>query len=193
MYALEWFPQPATPHVEVFGSATSPAYYVAIGRAPYSQLPPEDLALLADDPGLRSRYCELCVHLLLPGLRRLYDILATKSHLNESLPPERLDPVFPGVGRGWKALIGSLTLVYSQMRVHAAQFESLAARWEQPWAVGSFLHRPVYFLWRTTDGVYRVVHKRLHRPWLGGREGGSTCCSRTRHRRTSSWRCSAGT
>jgi hypothetical protein len=146
MYALEWENQPATPHVEVYGTSASPTMYAAWGRAPFSQLPPEDLALLAD-PALRTRYCELCVHMLLPGLRRLCDIFVTKSHLNESLSPERLDSVLPGVGRGWKALLGSLSNVFCQMGVHAAQFESLAARWEaeqfdllQPeWASSHFI------------------------------------------------------
>ena len=130
MYALEWFPQPATPHVEVFASWARPAMYRAYDRAPFAQLPPEDLARLSADPELRSRYCELCVHLLLPWLRRVREIFATKSHLNESLPPERLDSMLSGVGRGWEAVVGTLTVLYFQMGVYAAQFESLAARWE---------------------------------------------------------------
>ena len=45
--------------------------FTAFGRAPYAQLPPEDLALLAADPALRARYCELAATVLLPPLRRL--------------------------------------------------------------------------------------------------------------------------
>jgi hypothetical protein len=130
MYALEWLPQPATPHVEIFIMA-NPAMYAAFGRAPYSQLPPEDVAMLAADPALRSRYCELCVSIMLPAYRRLHGILATKCHLNESLPPERLDSVLPGVGRGFKSLLGTMTAVYYDNQMRAAQFESLAARWAE--------------------------------------------------------------
>ena len=64
------------------------------------QLPPEDLALLAADPTPRSRYCELAVTVLLPPLRRLSLLFTTKTHLNESLAPARLDPLLPGIGRG---------------------------------------------------------------------------------------------
>ena len=54
--------------------------------------------------------------------------------MNESLPPERLDPLLParavpGVGRGWQAVVGTLTVLCYQLGVFAAQFESLAARW----------------------------------------------------------------
>ena len=80
---------------------------------------------------LRSRYCELAVALLLPPLRRMTEILATKSHLNESLAPARLDPVLPGIGRDWTSFTGTLTVVYHLLCIYAAQFESLAGRWEE--------------------------------------------------------------
>jgi hypothetical protein len=102
-----------------------------MGRAPYAQLPPEDLALLAADPALRSRYCELATTVLLPPLRRLSLLISTKMHLNESLAPARLDPLFPGIGRGWTSLLGTLTVLYFQLGVYAGQFESLLARWSE--------------------------------------------------------------
>jgi hypothetical protein len=37
----------------------------------------------------------------------------------------------PGIGRDWTSYIGSLTNLYYLMSVYAAQFESLAGRWEQ--------------------------------------------------------------
>jgi hypothetical protein len=52
-------------------------------------------------------------------------------HLNEGLAPARLDPVLPGIGRGWASLVGSLSFLYFQLGVYAGQFESLAARWEE--------------------------------------------------------------
>jgi hypothetical protein len=102
-----------------------------MGRAPYAKLPPADLALLAADPALRTRYCELVLTVLLPPLRRLSQIVATKMHLNESLPPARLDSLLPGIGRDWTSFIGTLTVVYQHLPIYAAQFESLVVRWEQ--------------------------------------------------------------
>jgi hypothetical protein len=88
---------------------------------------------------------------LLPPLRRLSVIFATKGHLNESLAPARLDPLLPGIGRGWGSLVGTLTILYYQLLVHVAQFESLLGRWEeerfdllQPDAPG--LHHILIFL-----------------------------------------------
>ena len=131
LYAMEWSPQPATPHIELPGFITSPAHYVAMGRAPYAELPPEDIALLGADPALRSRYCELALTVLLPPLRRMSEILATKSHLNESIAPARLDPLMPGIGRDWTSYFGTISNVYYDVRVYVAQFESLAGRWEE--------------------------------------------------------------
>jgi hypothetical protein len=128
---MEWFPQPATPHIDLPLFRTNTAHYVALGRAPYAELPPEDIALLGADPALRSRYCELALTVLLPPLRRMSEILATKSHLNEGIAPARLDPLMPGIGRDWTSYIGTMSTVYHDVRVYAAQFESLVGRWEQ--------------------------------------------------------------
>jgi hypothetical protein len=116
LYGCEFVPQPATPYVDLFVVA-NPAMWTAMGQAPYAQLPPEDLALLAADPALRSRYCELAVTVLLPPLRRLILLISTKSHLNESLAPARLDPVLPGIGRGWGSLLGTLGTLFPQLAV----------------------------------------------------------------------------
>jgi hypothetical protein len=102
-----------------------------MGRAPYAQLPPEDLALLAADPALRSRYCELAVTVLLAPLRRLSLLISTKMYLNESLAPARLDALLPGIGRGWTSLLGTLTALFHQLAVYVGQFESLATRWSE--------------------------------------------------------------
>ena len=56
MYTMDWFPQPATPHIDLLVVA-NPAMFTAYGRAPYAQLPPADLTLLAADPAVRCRYC----------------------------------------------------------------------------------------------------------------------------------------
>jgi hypothetical protein len=64
--------------------------FAAMGAAPWAKLPPEDIAQLAADPALRSRYYEMSHALLLPPLRRQSEIIATmKSHLNESGPRAR--------------------------------------------------------------------------------------------------------
>jgi hypothetical protein len=131
LYACEWSPQPATPHIDLPGFITNPAHYVAVGRAPYAELPPEDIALLGADPALRSRYCELALTVLLPPLQRMSEIFATKSHLNEGIAPARLDPLLPGIGRDWTSYLGTMSSVYLAGRVYAAQFESLVGRWEE--------------------------------------------------------------
>jgi hypothetical protein len=130
LYCCEHVPQPATPYIEhiVFPNKDM---WAAWGEAPYAQLPPEDLALLAADAALRSRYCELAVTVLLPPLRRLNEVFATKMHLNESLAPARLAPFLPGIGRDWATSVGTLSNLYFQLRVYVGQFESLAGRWEQ--------------------------------------------------------------
>ena len=87
--------------------------------------------LLADDPALRSRYCELAVTVLLPLLRRLSQLISTKMHLNKNIAPARLDPLLPGIGRNWISHTGSLTSVFYHVCTYAAQFESLAGRWGQ--------------------------------------------------------------
>ena len=130
LYSNEFVPQPATPYIELHVN-TNPAMVAAYGRAPYAQLPPEDLALLAADPALRSRYCELATTVLLPPLRRLSVVFATKFQHYESLAPSRLDPLLPGIGRDWASLVGTLALLYMQLPVYAGQFESLVARWEE--------------------------------------------------------------
>jgi hypothetical protein len=130
VYHVEYFPQPATPYIDLYGTATDPASYAAIARAPYAKLPPQDLAQLAADPVLRSRFCELAATVLLPPLRRRSVIFATKSHLTESIAPARLDPLLPGIGKDWTSFIGTLSLVFGQLVVYAAQFESLPVRWE---------------------------------------------------------------
>ena len=128
---MEWFPQPATPHIDLPDFYTSPVHFAAMGRAPNAELPPEDIAVLGADPALRTRYCELALTVLLPRLRRMSEILGTKSHLNESLAPARLNPLLSGIGRDWTSYIGTLSNVYFAVRVYAAQFESLAGRWEE--------------------------------------------------------------
>jgi hypothetical protein len=52
-------------------------------------------------------------------------------HLNESLAPARLDPLLPGIGRGWGSLLGTLSSLFWQLYVYAAQFESLVGRWKE--------------------------------------------------------------
>jgi hypothetical protein len=130
LYSFVHVPQPATPYIDMW-LGTNPAMYTGWGTAPYAQLPPEDLAVLAAGPALCSRYCELATALLLPPLRRLSMIVATKMHLNESLAPARLDPLMPGIGRDWTSLVGTLSVLYFQLHTYAGHFESLALRWEE--------------------------------------------------------------
>jgi hypothetical protein len=130
MYSIECAPQPATPYSDLVDNI-NPDTLAAFGRAPYAQLPPEDLALLAADQALRSRYCELVVKVLLPPLQRLGLLIVTKMLLNESLAPARLDALLPGIGRTWASLVGTLSLLFWQLGVYVGQFESLVGRWEE--------------------------------------------------------------
>jgi hypothetical protein len=174
LYGYEYVPQPSTPYIELLVFA-NPAMFAAWGRAPYTQLPLEDLTLLAADAALRSRYCELATTVLLPPLRRLSLLIATKMHLNESLAPARLDPLLPGIGRGWHSLLGTLSVLSSQLYVYAAQFESLAGRWEeerfdllQPDTPG--LHHILWFL--SAEQVKDVATKELQQVGASSRRQG---------------------
>jgi hypothetical protein len=108
MYSVEYVPQPATPYIHL-RDCINPATFAAYRRAPYAQLPPEDVALLAADPALRSRYCELATTVLLPPLRWLSVVFATKFQHYESIAPSRLAPWRRGIGRDWAALVGTLS------------------------------------------------------------------------------------
>ena len=61
LYSLNYFSQPATPHIDLPSFYADPTTFAAAGRAPYAKLPLEDIALLDADPALRSRYCELAL------------------------------------------------------------------------------------------------------------------------------------
>jgi hypothetical protein len=39
--------------------------------------------------------------------------------------------LLPGIGRDWTSYIGTVTALYYDVRVYAAQFESLVGRWEE--------------------------------------------------------------
>jgi hypothetical protein len=131
LYCIEYVQQPRTPYIDILVNGANPAMHAAVGQSPYAQLPPEDLALLAADLGVRSRYCELAVTVLLPPLRRLNVVFATKFHLYESTPPALMDASMPGIGRDWGSLVGTLANVYWHQHAYAAQFESLVTRWEE--------------------------------------------------------------
>jgi hypothetical protein len=81
LYSIEYTPQQATPYIDLFVNANL-AMYTANSRAPLAQLLPEDLALLATDPALCSRYCELAVAMVLPSLRRLSMLFAARCTLS---------------------------------------------------------------------------------------------------------------
>ena len=40
-------------------------------------------------------------------------------------------PCASRIRRGWASLLGSLSFLYSQLQIYAAQFESLVGRWEE--------------------------------------------------------------
>jgi hypothetical protein len=144
---IEYIPQPAMPYIDLLVT-NNPAMHAALDQAPYMQLPPEDVALLAADPALRSRYCELAVAVLLPPLQRLGVVFATKFQYYESIRPARLDASLLGIGRDWASLLGALSVLYWQSCNYAAQFESLVARWE---------HERFDLLQPDEPGVYGIL------------------------------------
>ena len=130
---------------------TGPAQFAACGRAPYAQLPPEDVALLAADPALRSRYCELAAAVLLPPLRRLSLVLATKWHHTiriEIIAPARLVSSLPGAA--------AAAVVRHPGPGHRAQAQpSVAAERARPLERSSPMRRGLRFL--AIAGVGRLT------------------------------------
>ena len=127
LYSVEFVAQPATPRIQILNT-NNPAGWNANGRMPYYKLAPEDVTLLESNPAKRERYSELVAHCMLPPLRHLTEMLATKRHLNESVKPQQLATNMPQFGRDF-SFLGTTSDIYSHSVQYAAEFESVAARW----------------------------------------------------------------
>jgi hypothetical protein len=95
-------------------------------------------------------------------------------HLNKSLALARLDPFLPRIGRGWASLFGTLSVLFGQLGVYAAQFKSLAGRWSEerfdllrPDTPG--LHHILVFL--GIEQLKDVATRELQQCWSGSRLG----------------------
>ena len=92
------------------------------------KIPPQDIALLASDPAKRQRWAELCEHALIPPLRRMSVVLATKSHLSEPTATDVLNGMMPGIGRDW-SFLGTTSNLFYTLQIFLGQFESLLVCW----------------------------------------------------------------
>ena len=125
LYSIEFVAQPETPYVEMLNLTE---YFAAHGKNPLVKIPPEDIDMLAADPAKRQRWAELCEHVLIPPLRRMSVVLATKSHLSESTATDVLNGMMPGIGRDW-SFLGTTSNFFNGMQVYLGQFESLLVCW----------------------------------------------------------------
>ena len=105
-----------------------------------------DFDMLVADHAKRQRWADLCEHVLIPPLRRMSVVIATKSHLIESTATDVLNNMMPGIGRDW-SFIGTTSAVFYGLQIYLAQFESLMCvcwgrgEWEhlQPSAPGGHI------------------------------------------------------
>ena len=126
LYRIQFVAQPETPYVEMcYGNVET---FAAYGKNPLVKIPPEDIDMLAADPAKRQRWAELCEHVLIPPLRRMSVVLATKSHLSEPTATNVLNKMMPGIGRDW-SFIGSTSALFNTLQIYLGQFESLLVCW----------------------------------------------------------------
>jgi hypothetical protein len=77
-YAMQWISPPTQPYVAVLNIG-NPEMMRRVAANPFSYtLPPADLARLAADPTTQARWTNLVLHTLLPPLRELGPIVASK-------------------------------------------------------------------------------------------------------------------
>ena len=77
-YGYTYAPFADAPYAATLNAYGNPATLSKWPRAPYFKLPPSDIALLESDPELRQRWMDYVVHLFLPPLRRLVEIILTQ-------------------------------------------------------------------------------------------------------------------
>ena len=157
-YAYEWISPPTQPHVAVLNLG-NPEMVKRSAANPFLSLPPADLARLAADPAKQARWTSLVMHTLLPPLRELGPIVASKVrhicsthrpartlepfadlgrrtgaqlHLKESVKADVLNAIYPGLGHDWSELMfGTTTNLFYLMANYATQWEAIAACWAE--------------------------------------------------------------
>jgi hypothetical protein len=158
-YALQWVSPPTQPYVAVCNIG-NPELMKRMAVSPFNCiLPPADLTRLAADPVKRARWTSLVMHTLLPPLRELGPIVASKvrhirsthrpartlelfadlgrrtgaqQHLSEMVKVDVLNAIFPGLGHDWSELMfGSTTNLFVLMANYATQWEAIAACWAE--------------------------------------------------------------
>ena len=158
-YALQLVSPPTQPHVAVINIG-NPEMMKRGAASPFGcTLPPADLARLAADPAKQARWTSLVLHTLLPPLRELSVIVATKVrhicpshrpartlepfadlgrrmgaqlHLKEDVKADVLNAICPGLGHDWSELLfGTTTNLFYLMANYATQWEAIAACWAE--------------------------------------------------------------
>ena len=78
IYAMQWISPPTQPYVAVKNIGNPEAMRRITANPFINTLPPADLARLAADPTKQERWTNLVLHTLLPPLRKLSVIFASK-------------------------------------------------------------------------------------------------------------------
>jgi hypothetical protein len=158
-YAMQWISPPTQPYVAVYNIG-NPEVMRRVAANPFIHtLPPADLVRLAADPTRQARWTNLVLHTLLPPLRELSVIFASKVrhicsfhrpvrtlepfadlgrrtgaqlHLKESVKADVLNAIFPGLGHDSSELLfGTTTNLFYLTANYATQWEAIATCWSE--------------------------------------------------------------
>jgi Flp pilus assembly CpaE family ATPase len=88
-----------------------------------------DAEILMGDEAKRQLYADLVEHTIVPPLRELANIVATKMHLASLFNIAKLDKMLPGLGQSW-ACKATLYNIFVDQAVYARQFQAVSA-WMQ--------------------------------------------------------------
>ena len=158
-YAMQWISPPTQPYVAVYNIGNPESMRRGAANPFAHTLPPADLARLAADPTKQARWTNLVLHTLLPPLRELSVIVASKVrhicpfhrpahtlepfadlgrrtgaqlHLKESVKADVLNAIFPGLGHDWSELnFGTTTNLFYLTANYATQWEAIATCWAE--------------------------------------------------------------
>jgi hypothetical protein len=123
----EWIALPANPTVKTF-NCTNPKSWRAIAINPFWKIVSDtDVEMLMGDEAKRQLYADLVEHTIVPPLRELANIVATKMHLASLFNVAKLDKMLPGLGQSW-ACKGALYQIFVDQAIYARQFQAVSTR-----------------------------------------------------------------
>jgi hypothetical protein len=107
---------PANPHVKTMHGA-NPKSWRAAAMNPFHKIVSVstsgvDAEMLMADEAKRQLYAELVEYTLIPPLKKLTNIVATKMHLASLFNIAKLDKMLPGLGQSW-ACKGTLYQIFA--------------------------------------------------------------------------------